>query len=53
MLVHSSKSENKYLMDKVNLLFKLFKIICQKVTFLNFMVKHVKKTENEGTSFRE
>ena len=30
-------------MDKVNLIFKLFKIICQKATFLNFMVKHIKK----------
>ena len=41
-------------MDKVNLLFKLFiEIICQKATFLNFMVKHIKKTENDGTSFRE
>ena len=27
--------------------------LCQKDTFLNFMVIHIRKPENEGTLFRE
>ena len=40
-------------MAKVNLLFLLFKVvwfIYQKATFLNFMVIHMRKLGNEGTS---
>ena len=40
-------------MTKVNVLFKPSRVVCKKATFLNFMVMHIRKSENEGTLFRE
>ena len=40
-------------MATVDLLFKRSLVICQKALFLKFMVMHLRKQENEGTSFRE
>ena len=40
--------------DNANaLLVKPTWVICQKATLLNFMVMHIRKPENEGTSFKK
>ena len=39
-------------MNKVNF-FKPSWVICQEAAFLNFMVMHVRKSENDGAFFRE
>ena len=53
LLVHSLKNKNKYLMAKNDLLLKLSWLICKKATFLNLMGMHIRKSENEGSSFRK
>ena len=40
-------------MAKVNLLLKSSSVTLQKAVFLRFMVIHIRKPENEDTTFRE
>ena len=46
-------NENKLLIAKVTLLFNPSWVICQKAKFLDSMVMHIRKPENEDISFKE
>ena len=40
-------------MNKANFFFKPSWVICQEAAFPDFMVMHIRKSENEGTLLRE